>query len=40
MEVDPSTIMRWIHCYSPQLEKRVRWYRGNRASSWRVNETT
>ncbi len=39
VEVDPSTIMRWVHRYAPELEKRVRWYQGYRASSWRVEET-
>ena len=37
--VDPATIMRWVHRYAPALEKRVRWYQGYRASSWRVDET-
>ncbi len=39
MQVDPSTIMRWGHRFAPELEKRVRWYQGYRASSWRVDET-
>jgi transposase-like protein len=39
VEVDPSTIMRWVHRYAPELEKRVRWYQGYRANSWRVDET-
>jgi IS6 family transposase len=39
VEVDPSTIMRWVRRYAPELEKRVRWYQGYRASSWRVDET-
>ena len=34
----PSTIMRWVHHYAPELEKRVRWYQGCRNTSWRVNE--
>ena len=36
--VDPSTIMRWVDRYAPELEKRVRWYQGYRATSWRVDE--
>jgi len=36
VEVDPSTIIRWVHRYAPELEKRVRWYR---AASWREDET-
>ena len=39
VEVDPSTIMRWVHRYAPELEKRVRWYQGHRASSSRMDET-
>ena len=39
VEVDPSTLLRWVHRYAPELEKRVRWYRGYRATCWRVDET-
>lgn len=39
VEVDPSTIMRWVHHYAPELEKRVRWYQGYRATSYRVDKT-
>ena len=39
VEVDPSTIMRRVHRYAPELEKGVRWYQGYRATSWRVDET-
>ncbi len=31
VDVDPSTIMLWVHRYAPELEKRVRWYQGYRA---------
>jgi transposase-like protein len=24
VDVEPSTIMRWVHRYAPELEKRVR----------------
>lgn len=37
--VDRSTILRWVHCYAPELEKRIRWYQGYRATFWRVDET-
>jgi len=37
--VDPSTIMRWVHRYAPELEKRVRAYQGYGSTSWRVDET-
>jgi transposase-like protein len=39
VEVDPATIMRWVHGYAPELEKRARWYQGYRVTSWRVDET-
>ena len=39
VDMDPSTIMRWVHRYAPELERRVRWYQGYRATSWRVDET-
>jgi len=39
VEVDPSTIMRWVHQYAPELEKRVRAYQGCGSASWRVDET-
>ncbi len=39
MEVAPSTIMRWVHRYAPELEKRVRAFQGYGSKSWRVDET-
>jgi transposase, IS6 family len=39
VEVDPSTLFRWVQRYAPELEKRVRWYQGYRVTSWRVDET-
>ncbi len=39
VEVDPSTIMRWVHHYAPELEKRVRVYQGYGSKSWRVDKT-
>ncbi len=39
VQVDPSTIMRWVHRYAPELEKRVRAYQGYGSTSWRVDET-
>jgi transposase, IS6 family len=39
VEVDSSTIFRWVQRYAPELEKRIRWYQGYRSSSWRVDET-
>jgi len=37
--LDPSTIMRWVHCDAPELERRVRAYQGYGSTSWRVDET-
>jgi transposase-like protein len=39
VEVDPSTIFRWVQRYAPELEKRVRQYQGSRSGPWRVDET-
>ncbi|ANY82949.1 hypothetical protein BB934_32535 (plasmid) [Microvirga ossetica] len=39
VEVDPSTIFRWVQRYAPEIEKRVRHYQGSRSGSWRVDET-
>src|ERR671912_2512675 len=39
VEVDPSTIFRWVQRYAPEIEKRIRQYQGSRSGSWRVDET-
>jgi hypothetical protein len=39
ISVSPSTIFRWVQRYAPEIEKRVRPYRGPRSGSWRVDET-
>jgi transposase, IS6 family len=39
INVDPSTIFRWVQRYAPQIQKRVRQYQGQRSGSWRVDET-
>jgi transposase-like protein len=39
VEVDPSTIFRWVQRYAPELDKRIRQYQGPRSASWRVDET-
>ncbi len=39
VNVDPSTIFRWVQRYAPEIEKRVRQYQGQRSGSWRVDET-
>ena len=37
--VDPSTIVRWVQRYAPDIKKRVRRYPSYRSESWRVDET-
>jgi transposase, IS6 family len=39
VNVDPSTIFRWVQRYAPEIEKRVRPYQGPRSGSWRIDET-
>ena len=39
VEVDHTTIMRWVHQYSPEIEKKVRRYLKPTNDSWRVDET-
>ncbi len=39
VNVDPSTIFRWVQRYAPEIEKRVRLYQGSRSGSWRADET-
>jgi transposase-like protein len=39
VEVDPSTLFRWVQRYAPEIEKRVRPFQGTRSGSWRVDET-
>jgi len=39
IQVDHSTIMRWIHQYSPEIEKKIRRYLRPTNNSWRVDET-
>ena len=40
IKVNPSTIMRWVHEYSPILEKKIRKYLRKSNDSWRVDETS
>ena len=39
VKVDHTTIMRWVHQYSPEIEKKVRKYLRSTNDSWRVDET-
>ncbi len=39
IQVDHSTIMRWVHQYSPEIEKRIRRHLRPTNNSWRVDET-
>ena len=39
IQVDHSTIMRWMHQYSPEIEKKIRRHLRPTNDSWRVDET-
>ncbi|MCC7528324.1 MAG: IS6 family transposase [Candidatus Melainabacteria bacterium] len=40
VDVDHTTIYRWVQHYAPEMEKRLRWHwRHSFDSSWRVDET-
>jgi transposase-like protein len=39
INVDHTTIMRWVHQYSPEMEKRIRRHLRPTNDSWRVDET-
>lgn len=39
MEVDHSTINRWVLKYAPELDKRIRSHLKQTNNSWRVDET-
>jgi transposase, IS6 family len=39
IQVDHSTIMRWVHQYSPEIEKKNRKHLRPTNNSWRVDET-
>ena len=39
LKVAHSTICRWVHTYSPEIEKRTRSYLKPTNDSWRVDET-
>jgi transposase-like protein len=39
VQVDHTTLFRWIQAYAPELRKRVRSHLRMRNDSWRVDET-
>jgi len=39
IQVNHSTIMRWVHQYSPEIEKRIRRHLRPTNDSWKVDET-
>ena len=39
IQVDHTTIYRWVQAYSPELDKRCRPYLKPTNDSWRVDET-
>src|SRR5438477_12877324 len=40
LQVDHTTIYRWVQCYAPELEKRCRPHLKATTDSWRVDETS
>ena len=39
VEVDHTTIYRWVQRYAPEFEKRLRWYAKPLGFTWKVDET-
>jgi transposase, IS6 family len=39
LQVDHTTIFRWVQCYAPELDKRCRPHLKPTTDSWRVDET-
>ncbi|OOG89896.1 hypothetical protein BTH41_04390 [Bacillus mycoides] len=39
LSISHTTIMRWVHQYSPELDKRIRRHLKQTSDSWRVDET-
>jgi transposase-like protein len=39
LTLDHTTIMRWVHQYSPEINKRIRKYLKPTNDSWRVDES-
>src|ERR671939_182677 len=40
LQVDHTTIYRWVQCYAPELEQRSRPHLKAATDSWRVDETS
>ena len=39
LEIDHTTVWRWVQCYAPELEERTRPHLKVTNKSWRVDET-
>ena len=39
LSIAHTTIMRWVHQYGPELDKRIRLHLEQTNNSWRVDET-
>ena len=40
VDVDHTTLFRWVQQYAPEIEKRLRWYyKSCLGESWKVDET-
>ena len=39
VDVDHSTLYRWVQRYAPEFEKKIQWFKRKYSYSWRVDET-
>jgi len=39
VDVEHTTLYRWVRRYAPEIEKWLRWARCHPSRSWRVDET-
>ncbi len=39
VEVDHTTLYRWVQKYAPELDKRIRWHARTFCRSWHLDET-
>ena len=39
VNVDPTTIFRWVQRYAPVIDNQIHRDQGRRSGSWRVDET-
>ena len=39
LEIDHTTVYRWVQHYAPELKKRLNWYKKRYSSRWHLDET-